>query len=71
MSTVVVKRFLRNGAEFSIRRRSDGGFQLWEDNVYAGLGYGYEDEPMSGIFADCEMAESELLRMWPDLAAES
>jgi hypothetical protein len=68
ISTDVVRRFIRrSGERYLIRRRSDGLFQLYDDNVYAGLGYGYEDEPTSGIFAEYEKAEAELLRIRPDL----
>lgn len=72
MSTDVVKRFLRrSGERYSIRRRSDGLFQLYDDNVYAGLGYGYDGEAISGIFAEYEKAEAELLRIRPDLEPDS
>lgn len=71
VSTVVVKRFIRNdGACYSIRRRPDGTFQLYRDDLYATLNYGYEDEPISGLFADCEAAEAELLRLRPNLEPE-
>jgi hypothetical protein len=71
VTTTVVKTFIRNnGARYSVRRRSDGLFQLYEDNVYSGLGYGYDDEPMSGIYADYETAETELLRGCSDLKPE-
>ena len=77
MSTVIVKRFVRvfdgGTSNYSIRRRSDGLFQLWRDNAYAGLDppYEFEDEPISGIYADIGTAESELLRMRPDLKPEA
>ena len=72
MSTSVVKRFVRrSGERYSIRRRSDGLFQLYHDNLYAGLGYGYEGEPISGIFADYEKAVAELLRIRSGLEPES
>jgi hypothetical protein len=66
---IIVKRFDRNGARYSIRCRPDGTFQVWHDNPYAGIGQGYddEDEPISGIFASSEMAETELLRIRPDV----
>jgi hypothetical protein len=68
---VIIKRFIRSSGErYSIRRRSDGGFQVYDDNRYAGLGYGYDDEPISGIFADYANAEAELLRIRPDLGPE-
>lgn len=72
MSTGVVKRFLRrSGERYSIRRRSDGLFQLYDDNIYGGLGYGYEDKAISGIFAEYEKAEAELSRIRPDLEPDS
>jgi hypothetical protein len=70
--TDVVKRFLgRSGERYSIRCRSDGLFQLYDDNVYAGLGYGYEDKAISGIFGEYEKAEAELLRIRPHLEPDS
>ena len=63
MSTVVIKRFIHGGARYSVRRRSDGMFQSYADNIYEGLGYGYDDEPISGLFADCAQAEADLLRV--------
>jgi hypothetical protein len=73
MSTVIVKRFVRDIAgapsHYSIRCRPDGLFQLWHDDAYAGMDppYEFEDEPISGIYADVGTAEAELLRMRPDL----
>jgi hypothetical protein len=65
---VVVTQFTRSdGARFSIRRRPDGLFPLYADNVYAGLGYDYDEAPMSGIFADYQNAEEELYRIRPGL----
>ena len=78
MSTVVVKRFVRKFVEgglshYSIRRRSDGSFQLYHDDPYLGINqpYQFDDEAISGLFADAETAEAELLRMRPDLEPES
>jgi hypothetical protein len=74
---VTVKRFVRIFAEggrshYSVRRRSDGLFQVYHDDPYARIQqpYQFEDEPISGIFADLEGAEAELLRMRPDVQAE-
>jgi hypothetical protein len=59
MSTVTVKRFVMpndvgSGAHFSIRRRSDGIFQLFHDDPFVGTGqsYEFEDLPISGLYAD-------------------
>ena len=51
-----------SGQRYSIRLRADGLFQAYDDNIYEGLGYGYDDEPIAGIFADADSAEVELLR---------
>ena len=77
MSTVIVKRFVRpidsGRSHYSIRRRSDGLFQLYHDDPYLGINqpYQFEDEAISGIYADIGTAEAELLRMRPDLEPES
>ena len=74
MPAVIVKRFVRKIAEgvrshYSIRRRSDGLFQLYHDDPYRGVNqpYSSEDQAISGLFADLEVAEAELLRMRSDL----
>jgi hypothetical protein len=76
MSTVTVKRFVHrflNGVHhFSIRRRDDGIFQLWDDDRYRGI---YQpdvdyDFPISGLFAELQTAEAELLRSMPYLEPE-
>jgi len=77
MSTVIVKRFVRSidggRSHYSIRRRPDGLFQLYHDDPYLGINqpYQFEDEPISGIYADIGTAEAELFRMRPDLGPES
>jgi hypothetical protein len=75
---IIVRRFVRRFSEagrshYSIRRRSDGLFQLYHDDPYIGINqpYEFDDEPISGIFADIETAEGELLRANPDLETES
>ena len=77
MSAVIVKRFVRNFAEgarahYSIRRRVDGLFQAYHDDPYLGINqpYQFEDNAISGLFADLETAQAELLRLHPDLEAE-
>jgi hypothetical protein len=64
MSSVVVRRYARStGERYSIRRRADGSFQVYRDNPYEGLNvsYQFEDQPISGLFADIQTAEAELL----------
>jgi hypothetical protein len=74
MSSVTVKRFVRKFLEggralYSIRRRPDGLFQLYHDDPYLGINqpYQFDDEPISGLFADLQTAQAELLRLRPDL----
>ena len=73
MSNVIVKRFVRSIdgglSNYSIRRRSDGRYQLYQDEPYLGTNppYESEDEPIPGIYAEIASAEAELLRMRPDL----
>jgi hypothetical protein len=70
MSAVVVKRYvggLAGGRRCSIRRRSDGNFQIYNDNPYVGINqpYQFDDEPVSGIFGDLVAAEAEFIRTHP------
>jgi hypothetical protein len=74
MTTITVKRFIRRftpqgGAIYSIRRRSDGVFQIYHDNPFEGINqpYQFEDKPVSGLYADFPSAEKELLRVHPDV----
>jgi hypothetical protein len=67
MSAVVVRRFVgvcKPCARYSIRRHPDGAIQVYHDNPYEGINHPYEfdDEPISGLFADVETAEAELFR---------
>jgi hypothetical protein len=78
VSTIIVKRFVLKFAEggrshYSIRRRPDGLFQAYHDDLYKGIGQSYdvEYEPISGLFADMATAETELLRLQPNLEPES
>jgi hypothetical protein len=78
MSTVTVKRFVKRfveggSAHYSIRRRLDGLFQLYHDDPYLGINqpYEFEDKPISGLFADVGAAETELLRILPDLEPDA
>jgi hypothetical protein len=68
MSAVVVKRFVggyTGTQRFSIRKHSNGTFQVYHDNPFEGTGqsYQYDDQPLSGLYADAESAEAELLRL--------
>ena len=73
-STTTVKRFVMSfGASgethYSIRRRSDGLFQVYHDDPYAGTNqpYEFDDEQWGGLFDCAEAAEKELLRLRPGL----
>jgi hypothetical protein len=77
MTAVTVKRFVRNLAEgarahYSIRRRADGLFQVYHDDPYVGINqpYQFDDKAISGLFAEVETAEAELLKLHPDVEAE-
>lgn len=67
MSTVIIKRFVGiHGCIYhSIRRRSDGNYQIYRDGAYLRDGsqpYWMQDEPISGLFADVDAAEEEVQR---------
>ena len=73
----IVKRFVRKFPEggrhlYSIRRRSDGLFQAYDENLYSGTSQRYEveDQAISGLFGDIATAEAELLRLRPDIEPE-
>jgi hypothetical protein len=73
-STTTVKRLvLRFGAgcetHYSIRRRSDGLFQVYHDDPYRGINepYEFDDEQWGGLFDSAEATEQELLRLRPAL----
>jgi hypothetical protein len=77
MSAVTVKRFIRRHSEggrshYSIRRRDDGLFQVYHDDLYLGINrpYQFEDKAISGLFADLEGAQAELLSLHPDVEAQ-
>lgn len=71
----IVKRFVYEfpGGErhYSIRRREDGTFQVWDEVAYGGISEPSMedicDEPISGLYGDAETAEAELLRTRPYL----
>jgi hypothetical protein len=76
MSSVTVKRFVRKfleggRAHYSIHRRPDRLFQLYHDDPYLGINQPYQldDQPISGLLADVQTAQAELLRLRPDLEA--
>ena len=68
MSSIVIKRFIGGytGHErYSIRKHSNGSFQVFHDNPYEGIPQCNEEEdhPLTGLFADAETAEAEFLRL--------
>jgi len=70
-STVVVKRFVRYfgvdaQTHYSIRRRSDGLFQVYHDDIFVGIDEVHDDQ-WGGLFDSAEAAEEELLRLRPGL----
>jgi hypothetical protein len=73
-STTAVKRFVMRfgasgGTHYSIRRRSDGLFQVYHDDPYVGIKQSYEfhDQQWGGLFDTAEAAAKELLRLLPGL----
>jgi len=61
-------RFGKGGeTHYSIRRRSDGLFQVHDDDPYRGINQPYEfhDEQWGGLFESAKAAEKELLRLRP------
>jgi hypothetical protein len=73
-STATVRRFVMRfgasgGTHYSIRRRSDGLFQVYQDDPYVGIKQFYEfhDEQWGGLFDSADAAEKELLRLLPGL----
>jgi len=68
MTAVVVKRLTGgySGQErYSIKKHSNGSFQAFHDNPFEGIRQPYKDEylPLTGLFADVESVEAELLRL--------
>jgi hypothetical protein len=66
-TTVTVKRFVAfDGLTYhSIRRRADGLFQIFRDGSFFEDGsqpYWAQDEAISGLFENVDIAEEELLR---------
>lgn len=59
---IVIQYAHRSGARRSIRRRDDGLYQIWEDNVLEGLGEEYDDRPVTGLFGTLAEAQTEFLR---------
>jgi hypothetical protein len=73
-----VKRFVQHfggggQTHYSIRCRSDGLFQIYHDDPFAGIDqpYQFDDRPISGLFSDLASAEGERLRKLPAIAAEA
>jgi len=68
MAHVVVKRLVGgySGQErYSIRKHPNGSFQAFHDNPYEGINQPYKDNylPLTGIYADAESVEAELVRL--------
>jgi len=68
MPAIVVKRFMggyTHREQYSIRKLSNGSFQLFHDNLFEGIEqpYQHDDKPLSGLYADAESAEAELIRL--------
>jgi hypothetical protein len=61
-TTIVIEYVHAHGARRSIRRRDDGLYQIWEDNVLEGLGEEYDDRPVAGLFGSLDEAQTEFLR---------
>jgi hypothetical protein len=76
MSSVTVKRFVKKFAgsrsHYSIRRRDDGLFQIYRDDLFLGISqpYEFDDQSISGLYADVDGAQAELFRLHPDLEAQ-
>lgn len=55
-----------DGMRYSVRRRSDGAFQVVHDGATLEDGsqpYWLEDRVLSGIYGTAELAEAELIRV--------
>jgi len=68
-TTVIIQYVHAHGARKSIRRRDDGLYQIWRDNVFEGLGEEYDDFPESGLFGTLGEARTEFLRSNPGWTA--
>ena len=66
-TTIVIQYAHGSGARRSIRRRDDGLYQIWEDNVLEGLGEEYDDRPVAGLFGTLGEAQTEFLRSHPGI----
>jgi hypothetical protein len=69
-TTIVIQYVHASGALRSIRRRGDGLYQIWEDNVLEGLGEEYDDRPVAGLFGTLAEAQTEFLRSNQGFEAE-
>jgi hypothetical protein len=58
---------------FSIRRRSAGKFQIYDDSRCEGINrrYEFDDEPVGGLFGDFAAAEKEFFGTHPGFDPES
>jgi hypothetical protein len=69
-TTIAIQYAHGSGARRSIRRRDDGLYQIWEDNVLEGLGEEYDDRPVAGLFGTLAEAQTEFLRSNQGFEAE-
>jgi hypothetical protein len=60
----------RDNDRHPIRRRDDGLYQIWQDNVLEGLGEEYDDRPVAGLFGTLAEAQTEFLRSNQGFEAE-
>lgn len=68
MSSIVVKNLVGgySGKErYSIRQYPNGSFRAFHDNLYEGIGQDSNDDsvPLTGLHADIESVEAELVRL--------
>jgi hypothetical protein len=61
-TTIIIQYVHFGGARRSIRRRDDGLYQIWKDNIFEGLGEEYDDYPEPGLFGTLTEAREEFLR---------
>jgi hypothetical protein len=66
---IIIQYVHAHGARKSIRRRDDGLYQIWRDNVFEGLGEEYDDFPESGLFGMLGEARTEFLSSNPGWTA--
>jgi hypothetical protein len=70
-TTTIIQYAHASGARRSIRRRDDGLYQIWDDNVFEGLGEVYDDRPVAGLFGTLAEAQTEFMRVNQGFEVES